>query len=139
MADIPARVVATDAAFDLIDKLARRHGPVLFHQSGGCCDGSAPMCYPRDEFRIGARDVFLGWLSHPSGVGPTPFYIGGDQYEYWSHTRLTLDVVAGRGSGFSLESPEGVRFVIRSSLFTDDEAAALDAAPAPRGAQTLES
>jgi uncharacterized protein (DUF779 family) len=124
------RVDATPAAVELLDRLIERHGPLLFHQSGGCCDGSAPMCYPQQEFRIGQTDVYLGAI----GPGATPFYIGGAQYEYWKHTRLTVDVVAGRGSGFSVEAPEGVRFVIRSRLFTDDEALALDASgPAPTG------
>ncbi|MCA9626758.1 MAG: DUF779 domain-containing protein [Myxococcales bacterium] len=106
----PARVDATPAALELIAKLIELHGPLMFHQSGGCCDGSAPMCYPRGELRLGERDVKLG------EVGETPFYIGGDQYERWKHTRLTLDVVPGRGSGFSLEAPEGVRFIIRSDV-----------------------
>lgn len=104
------RVGATPEALELIAKLIALHGPLMFHQSGGCCDGSAPMCYPRGELRLGARDVLLG------DVGDTPFYIGGDQYERWKHTRLTLDVVPGRGSGFSLEAPEGVRFIIRSDV-----------------------
>jgi uncharacterized protein (DUF779 family) len=82
----------------------------MFHQSGGCCDGSAPMCYPAGEFKLGARDVQLGT------VGGTPFYMGGDQYERWKHTDLVLDVVPGRGAGFSLESPDGVRFLIRSEV-----------------------
>jgi uncharacterized protein len=82
----------------------------MFHQSGGCCDGSAPMCYVDGEFRLGARDVLLGV------VGGAPFYIGGDQHARWQHTDLILDVVAGRGAGFSLEAPEGVRFLIRSQL-----------------------
>ena len=88
------------------------------------------MCYPRSEFRIGQRDVFLG------SIAGVPFYIGGDQYEYWKHTRLTIDVVPGRGSGFSVESPEGVRFLTRSRLFSDEEAATLDAeGPPPQGEQ----
>src|SRR5215210_7638155 len=124
------RVTVTPAATALIEKLAAQHGPLLFHQSGGCCDGSAPMCYPRREFRIGERDVYLGEIA---GV---PFYIGAQQYEYWQHTHLTIDVVPGRGSGFSLEAPEGVRFLTRSRLFKEDEAAALAAAgPPPRGEQ----
>jgi len=106
----PTRIAATPAALKLIAELTARHGPLMFHQSGGCCDGSAPMCYPKGEFKIGARDVLLG------EVGGAPFYIGGDQFERWQHTRLTLDVVPGRGSGFSLEAPEGVRFVIRSDV-----------------------
>jgi len=113
------RVDATEEALALIDRLVAVHGPVLFHQSGGCCDGSSPMCFPLGEFRIGGSDVFLG------DVGPAPFHMGADQFEYWKHTHLTLDVVPGRGSGFSLEAPEGVRFLIRSRLFTDAEAADL--------------
>ncbi len=104
------RVTATASAVRLIRDLTARHGPLMFHQSGGCCDGSAPMCYPAGELRIGARDVLLGEIEG------APFYMGGDQYERWKHTRLTLDVVPGRGAGFSLEAPEGVRFIIRSDL-----------------------
>jgi len=115
------RVDATDEALDLIGRLEEVHGPVLFHQSGGCCDGSSPMCFPLGEFKIGGSDVLLG------EVGDAPFYMGAAQFEYWQHTHLTLDVVPGRGSGFSLEAPEGVRFLIRSRLFTDAEAAALPA------------
>ena len=115
----------TDEAAALVARLVDQHGPLLFHQSGGCCDGSSPMCYPRDEFRIGQRDVYLG------EVAGTPFYMGADQFEYWSHTHLLVDVVAGRGGGFSLEAPEGVRFLIRSTVLTDDEIAVL--APAEVG------
>jgi len=104
------RVQATPAAAEWIRKLTAQHGPLMFHQSGGCCDGSAPMCYRRDEFKVGARDVLLGELEG------APFYIGGDQFERWQHTRLTIDVVPGRGAGFSLEAPEGVRFLTRSDL-----------------------
>jgi uncharacterized protein (DUF779 family) len=113
------RVDITDEAAALVARLVDQHGPLLFHQSGGCCDGSSPMCYPRGEFRLGQRDVYLG------DVSGTPFYMGADQFEYWSHTHLLVDVVPGRGGGFSLEAPEGVRFLIRSSVFTDDEMAAL--------------
>jgi uncharacterized protein len=103
---------------------------VMFHQSGGCCDGSSPMCYPRGEFRVGARDVLLGTVG--DGV---PFWMSADQYAYWSHTHLTVDVVPGRGSGFSLEAPDGVRFLIRSRLMTDEEAERIAAAPPlPTGA-----
>jgi uncharacterized protein (DUF779 family) len=109
------KVVATDAALELIRKLSHKHGPLMFHQSGGCCDGSAPMCYPKGEFRIGGQDVYLG------EIGGAPFYIGAKQYEYWRHTQIIIDVVPGRGSGFSLESPEGVRFITRSRGFTDEE------------------
>jgi len=103
-------VTATPAALEWIARLRLQHGPLMFHQSGGCCDGSAPMCYVDGEFKLGARDVKLG------EVGGCPFYIGGDQYERWAHTNLTLDVVPGRGAGFSLESPEGVRFLTRSDV-----------------------
>ncbi len=114
------RVDITDEAAALVARLVDQHGPLLFHQSGGCCDGSSPMCYPRGEFRIGQRDVYLG------EVAGTPFYMGADQFEYWSHTHLLVDVVPGRGGGFSLEAPEGVRFLIRSTVFTDDEMTLLD-------------
>jgi uncharacterized protein len=113
------RVEVTPAAEALIHKMQGLHGPLLFHQSGGCCDGSAPMCFPRGDFRVGQEDVYLGEI-----VG-TPFYMSGPQFEYWRHTHLTVDVVPGRGSGFSVEAPEGVRFLIRSRLFTDDEYRAL--------------
>ena len=121
------RVDITPDAAALVDRLVEQHGPLLFHQSGGCCDGSSPMCYPRGEFRVGQRDVYLGQ------VASTPFYMGPDQFEYWSHTRLTVDVVPGRGSGFSVEAPEGVRFLIRSRLFTEDEVQHLE--PVARGPQ----
>ncbi|PZF84458.1 DUF779 domain-containing protein [Jiangella anatolica] len=126
---MPERVAITDAAAALVTRLVEQHGPLLFHQSGGCCDGSSPMCYPRGEFLVGDVDVFLGW------VAATPFYMSGPQFEYWRHTHLTVDVVPGRGSGFSVEAPEGVRFLIRSRLYTDDEDAALADVPAPHGPQ----
>ena len=113
------RVLVTDQAASIIDRLRSQHGALLFHQSGGCCDGSSPMCYPLGEFRVGAQDVLLG------RIADTPVYIGAAQFEYWSHTQLIIDVVPGRGGGFSLEAPEGVRFLTRSRVFTDDEAAAL--------------
>lgn len=103
----------------MLRKLEAMHGPLLIHQSGGCCDGSSPMCYPRGEFRVGEHDVLLG------NVAGTPVYMGGRQFEYWAHTHLTIDVVPGRGAGFSLEAPEGVRFLTRSRLFTEAESAAL--------------
>ena len=109
------RVIATPAALALIEQLQRRHGPLMFHQSGGCCDGSSPMCYPAGEFRTGGSDVRLG------AIGNVPFYIGAAQFEYWQHTQLIIDVVPGRGSGFSLEAPEGLRFLTRSNVFTDAE------------------
>ena len=110
---------STPAADALIAKLRTQHGDLLFHQSGGCCDGSSPMCYPRGEFLVGDADVLVGVV-----VG-TPFYMSGPQFEYWKHTELTLDVVPGRGGMFSLEGPEGVRFHIRSRVFTDEEIAVL--------------
>lgn len=109
------RVVATDATLQLIEKLKKIHGPLMFHQSGGCCDGSSPMCYPGDEFRTGDSDVLLGH------IGDTPFYMSKDQYEYWKHTQLIIDVVDGRGGMFSLEGPEGKRFLTRSRVFTEEE------------------
>jgi uncharacterized protein (DUF779 family) len=119
------RVQVTPAAAAMIAKLRAVHGDLLFHQSGGCCDGSAPMCYPLGEFRTGAQDVFLGTIAG------SPFFSGAAQFEYWRHTQLIIDVVPGRGSGFSLEAPEGVRFLTRSRVFDDDEATALQAAGEP--------
>jgi uncharacterized protein (DUF779 family) len=110
MAEVKEQLSATPEAEALARSLQQRHGPLMFHQSGGCCDGSAPMCYPRGEFRVGARDVYLG------DIAGNPFYIGGDQYELWAHTKLIIDVVDGRGSGFSLEAPEGKRFLTRSEV-----------------------
>jgi uncharacterized protein (DUF779 family) len=125
-----SRVDVTPAAAALIRALRETHGALMFHQSGGCCDGSAPMCYPAGEFLVGERDVWLG------AVEGCPFYISGPQFEVWQHTHLTLDVTPGRGSGFSLEAPEGVRFMIRSRTFSVAETAALAAAgPPPRGPQ----
>lgn len=118
------RVSITPAAKALVEELIRRHGPLMFHQSGGCCDGSAPMCYPRGDFRVGERDVFLGTIAD------CPFYIGADQYARWAHTHLIVDVVPGRGSGFSLEAPEGVRFIIRSRLMPSAGPEAETASPA---------
>ena len=114
------RVAATPAARELLSSLVAEHGPLMFHQSGGCCDGSSPMCFPRGEFRVGSRDVRLGDLDG------TPFWISGPQYAYWKHTHLTVDVVPGRGSGFSVEAPRGVRFLIRSRLFDELEHMALE-------------
>ncbi|MYS48325.1 DUF779 domain-containing protein [Streptomyces sp. BBFR115] len=128
------RVVLTEAAEDLVRRLTERHGPLMFHQSGGCCDGSAPMCYPRGEFRVGAADVLLGEVA-----GDTPFWMSAGQYAYWRHTHLTVDVVPGRGGGFSLEAPEGVRFLLRSRVFTDEEWENVRAEPPlPTGADPTE-
>jgi len=117
------RVALTDEAADLLRRLVATHGPLMFHQSGGCCDGSAPMCYPVGEFQTGGSDVLLGELYVDGAT--VPVWMSRSQFEYWSHTHLTIDVVAGRGAGFSLEAPEGVRFLIRSRVFTDEEYAAL--------------
>lgn len=109
------RVTATPAALALIDMLQATHGPLMFHQSGGCCDGSAPMCYAAGEFIVGEVDRLLGQ------IGGMPFYISGPQFTYWQHTQLIIDVVPGRGGMFSLEGPTGRRFLTRSRLFTDEE------------------
>src|ERR1700742_3396790 len=119
------RVEITAAAAQIVEKLQHQHGDLLFHQSGGCCDGSAPTCYPIGDFRVGPQDVHLG------EVAGCDFYIGAAQFEYWQHTQLIIDVVPGRGSGFSAEAPEGVRFLTRSRVFTDAEVAALEAAGPP--------
>jgi len=122
------RVEITDQAGEMVLRLKAQHGDLIFHQSGGCCDGSAPMCFPRGDFRVGPQDVLLG------EIAGCAFFIGAAQFEYWQHTQLVIDVVPGRGSGFSLEAPEGVRFLTRSRVFTDDEVSALAAAgPPPRG------
>lgn len=127
------RVVATDAALALITELTEIHGPVMFHQSGGCCDGSAPMCYPVGDFQIGDYDRRLG------AIGGMPFYISGPQYEYWRHTQLIIDVIPGRGGMFSLEGPTGLRFLTRSRLYSDAEWAWLENHPPPCGASAAAS
>jgi uncharacterized protein len=121
------RVSATPEALALMQRLERRHGPLMFHQSGGCCDGSSPMCYPRGDLMVGVQDILLG------EIGGHPFYIGAAQFEYWQHTHLIIDVVPGRGGMFSLEGPEGLRFLTRSRLYTDEEARRLENQP-PRPA-----
>jgi uncharacterized protein (DUF779 family) len=121
MSNPPLQVIATESALQLIERLCEMHGPLLFHQSGGCCDGSSPMCYPQNDFIVGDRDVQLG------EIGGAPFYISASQFEYWKHTQLIIDVVAGRGGMFSLENGHGVRFLVRSRMFSDDEFAALKA------------
>ncbi|NBM18119.1 DUF779 domain-containing protein [Streptomyces sp. GC420] len=115
MPDAP-RVEVTPAAAGLIRRPREAHGPLMFHQSGGCCDGSAPMCYPDGEFRTGVSDVLLESPRTDGVAEPVDFWMSASQYEVWSHTRLIVDVVQGRGAGFSLEAPEGVRFLIRSRL-----------------------
>lgn len=117
--DSVTRVDATPEALALIERLRSKHGPVMFHQSGGCCDGSSPMCYPLGEFIVGGSDVKLG------EIGGAPFYISAPQFEYWKHTKLIIDVVPGRGGMFSLENGEGIRFLTRSRIYTDEETASL--------------
>ena len=120
-----ARVEITEKAADIVGRLKSIHGDLMFHQSGGCCDGSAPMCYPVGDFRVGPQDVFLG------EIAGCRFYIGAAQFDYWRHTQLVIDVVPGRGSGFSAEAPEGVRFLTRSRVFSDAEIAELNAIGEP--------
>jgi hypothetical protein len=115
MSSPPSRVVATDDAKAVIDRLRERYGPLMFHQSGGCCDGSSPMCFEQGDFRLGTSDVCLG------DIHGCPFYMAHDQFTYWEHMQLTIDVKEGRGASFSLEIPLGVRFVVRSRLFSDEE------------------
>ncbi|WP_386070255.1 DUF779 domain-containing protein [Tahibacter sp. UC22_41] len=122
MNTLPPQVVATPAALQFVERLRARHGALLFHQSGGCCDGSSPMCYPAGEFLIGDGDVRLG------EIGGADFYISAPQFAYWKHTQLIIDVVPGRGGMFSLDNGEGLRFFVRSRLFDDAEFDALRAA-----------
>lgn len=119
-----ARVTATPVALEMIATLREQHGPILFFQSGGCCDGSSPMCYAIGEFNISDTDVYLGNLNG------APFYMGLEQFEYWEHTQLIIDVVAGNGGMFSLDNGTGRRFLTRSRLFSDDEFRVLSSAPA---------
>ena len=109
------RVLITEEAQAVVEKLREQHGPLIFHQSGGCCDGSSPMCFAEDEFFINESDVLLG------EVAGCPFYMSKDQFEYWKHTELTLAITSGRGSSFSLEIPLGLRFLIKSRMYNDDE------------------
>jgi uncharacterized protein len=111
-----ARVLVTEAAMETIDTLRKRFGSeLMFHQSGGCCDGSSPMCFEKGDFKVGGSDVWLG------EVHGCDFFMSRDQFEYWKHTQLTLDVTPGRGSSFSIEIPMGIRFMIHSRMFTDEE------------------
>ncbi len=109
------RVRITDSAAKVLEQLRGKHGELMFHQSGGCCDGSSPMCYPKGEFMVGSSDVWLG------EIAGCDFYMAKDQFEFWQHTELTIDVVPGRGASFSLEIPLGLRFVTKSRVFTYDE------------------
>lgn len=110
-----ARVLATDATLELLGLLKSKHGPLMFHQSGGCCDGSSPMCYPKGDLIVGDQDVLLG------EIGDVPFYMHKNQFDYWKHTQLIIDVVDGRGGMFSVEGVEGKRFLTRSRAFTPEE------------------
>src|SRR5712691_3946791 len=123
----PSRVAVTPEAADLIRRLRAEHGPLMFHQSGGCCDGSSPMCYPLGEFVTGPSDVLLGSLAVAAIPDPLPVWMSAAQFKYWSCTHLTIDVVPGRGAGFSLEAPLGLRFLIRSRMLTDEELSELKA------------
>ena len=118
----PTRVDVTEAAASLLKDLTAQHGPLMFHQSGGCCDGSSPMCYPVGMFLTGPSDVLLDAL-RIEGLDPIEVYMSESQYDYWKYTHLTIDVVPGRGAGFSVEAPTGNRFLIRSRMMSDDEVA----------------
>jgi uncharacterized protein (DUF779 family) len=128
ISDPPQQVLTTPAAVALMETLRAKYGPLMFHQSGGCCDGSSPMCYPLGELMTGDSDVLLGTIGATDDSPGAPFYMSKPQFEYWKHTQLILDVVTGRGGKFSLDNGEGVRFLIRSRVFTDAEIAALRAA-----------
>jgi uncharacterized protein len=128
----PSRALITRSAADLLEKLQAKHGALMFHQSGGCCDGSSPMCYPDGDFIVGDRDVLLAVLD--VGDAGVPVWISGPQFEAWKHTQLVIDVVPGRGGGFSVEAPEGMRFLSRDPTFTDDENRALAERPPVTGA-----
>jgi uncharacterized protein len=130
MSDTPSRALITEAAVELLATLQERHGALMFHQSGGCCDGSSPMCYPAGEFLVGDRDILLSVLDVGDGV---PVWISGSQFEAWKHTQLVIDVVPGRGGGFSLETPEGKRFLTRGRAYTEDENRALADEPPVTG------
>ena len=128
MVQAPPRALITQAAADLLAKLQQRHGALMFHQSGGCCDGSSPMCYPDGDFLVGDRDVLLAILDigvadvrSKDGIAGVPVWISGPQFEAWKHTQLVIDVVPGRGGGFSVEAPEGMRFLSRGRVFTETE------------------
>lgn len=131
---LPSRVDVTEEGATLLRQLTAQHGPLMFHQSGGCCDGSSPMCYLAGEFRVGGSDVLIGELHIVGIADPIKVWMSIGQFEYWQHTHLTIDVVPGRGGGFSLETPEGKRFIIRSRLFTEEEWLLLENAKVVTGA-----
>ena len=134
---MPTRVEFTEAAKDLLRILTKRNGPLMFHQSGGCCDGSAPMCYPAGEFRTGGSDVMLEEIEVEGIEKPIRFWMSAEQFEYWKHTHLTIDVVPGRGSGFSLETTENKRFLTRSRMYSDQEWEQLKDAKVPNGNEVM--
>ena len=130
MTTLVSRVDVSEAAAAMLTQLRSQHGELMFHQSGGCCDGSSPMCYPDGDFITGDSDVRLGELTIVGADTFTvPVWMSRNQFEYWKHTHLLIDVVPGRGAGFSLEAPEGVRFLIRSRIFTDAEWAQIQQEP----------
>jgi uncharacterized protein (DUF779 family) len=128
----PSRALITESAAELLQTLQKRHGALMFHQSGGCCDGSSPMCYPDGEFLVGDRDILLSVLDVGDGV---PVWISGSQFDAWKHTQLVIDVVPGRGGGFSLETPEGMRFLSRGRAYTAEENQLLEADPPVTGSR----
>jgi uncharacterized protein len=134
--EAPSRALITEAAADLLRRLQARLGALMFHQSGGCCDGSSPMCYPDGEFVVGDRDVLLSILDVgvPGSADGVPVWISGPQFEAWKHTQLVIDVVPGRGGGFSVEAPEGMRFLTRGRAFTAAENVLLGSYPPVSGA-----
>ena len=133
MTELPTRVEFTPECEELLRVLAKRNGPLMFHQSGGCCDGSSPMCYPAGEFRTGGSDVLLQEITVDGVPGTIKFWMSAEQFEYWKHTHLTIDVVPGRGGGFSLESTEGKRFITRSRMYSEQEWELLKDAHVPTG------
>lgn len=127
------RVIATPEAIALLDRLAAKHGPLMLHLSGGCCDGTAPLCLPKGEFRMGGRDICIGRIKG-GGAGGTPFCMSDDTFQWWRSTQVILDVIQARGGGFSIEAPDGVRFTAKARLFTDEELAGL---PDPQPAESI--
>lgn len=114
------RVLVSEKAAKVIRELKEKHGELMFHQSGGCCDGSSPMCFPKGELMLDDNDIWLGTIEG------CEFHISKDQFEYWKHTQLTIDVTPGRGASFSLEIPMGIRFIIKSRLYSPEEAENLE-------------
>ena len=125
-----SRVSVTPKAVEMLQSLQEQYGKLMFHQSGGCCDGSSPMCYPDGDFITGDSDVHIGSLDIGAGDS-VEVWMSREQFAYWSHTHLTIDIVPGRGAGFSVEAPTGNRFLIRSRLFTDEESELMRSEQAP--------